>query len=232
MLAPFIVCLREGVEIFLVIIPLVVYFNKSKLYEMSRGIYLGGTLGALVATVIGTIIFSQAALLNGTAGELFDGILGVVLAGLILYSVVLIRKNKFLNTEIDKKYISYTKKGVFILAGITFFREFLEAFLFILASSSKAPMLVVGSALAGFICAAVIVYLIAKGISNLDIRVVFYVLNLFLVGLGAYYFADGLEVLFGTIVPQIFDMGLLVYAIPSYIIIIKKDLKKYLSKIK
>ena len=28
MFAPFIICLREGIEIFLVIIPLVVYFNK------------------------------------------------------------------------------------------------------------------------------------------------------------------------------------------------------------
>lgn len=232
MLAPYIVCFREGVEIFLVIIPLVVYFNKSKLYEMSRSIYLGGTLGAVAATVIGSIIFSQAALLEGPAGELFDGILGLVLAGLILYSIVLLRKNKFLDTNMGKKYISYTKKGVFILAGITFFREFLEAFLFILQSSSKAPLLVVASALAGLICAAVVVYLIAKGISNLNINLVFYVLNLFLIGLGAYYFADGLEVLFGTMVPQIFNMGILVYAIPCYIIVIKKDLKKYLNKLK
>jgi high-affinity Fe2+/Pb2+ permease len=44
MIAPFIICFREGIEIFLVIIPLVVYFNKNKMYEMSKSVSLGGVL--------------------------------------------------------------------------------------------------------------------------------------------------------------------------------------------
>jgi hypothetical protein len=71
--------------------------------------------------------------------------------------------------------------------------------------------------------------IVAKGISNLNISLVFYILNLFLVGLGAYYFGDALEVLFGSYVPHIFKIGILVYAVPSYFIIIKNDLKKYLN---
>lgn len=229
MLAPFIICFREGIEIFLVIIPLVVYFNKNKMYEMSRSVSFGGALGAFIATIIGSIIFSQAALLNGPAGELFDGILGIVLAGLVLYSVVLLRKNKFFNTTPNQRFISLSKKGVFIIAAITFFREFLEAILFILASSTSSPLLVAGSALLGFLCAALSVYVVAKGISNLNINVVFYILNLFLVGLGAYYFGDALDVLFGIYISQIFTAGILVYAVPCYFIIIKNDLKKYLN---
>ena len=83
MFAPFIICLREGIEIFLVIIPLVVYFNKNKLYGMTKSALLGGALGTFIATITGSIIFSQVALLNGPAGELFDGLLGIVLAGLV-----------------------------------------------------------------------------------------------------------------------------------------------------
>ncbi|WP_097027188.1 FTR1 family protein [Clostridium peptidivorans] len=229
MLAPFIICFREGIEIFLVIIPLVVYFNRNKMYEMSKSAYLGGALGTVIATIIGSIIFSQAASLNGPAGELFDGILGIVLAGLILYSVVLLRKNKSFSTTPDQRFVSLSKKGVFIIAAITFFRELLEVILFILASSTRSPLLVAGSALLGLVCAALIVYAVAKGISNLNINVIFYMLNLFLVGLGAYCFADGLEVLFGMYISQIFTIGILVYAVPSYFIIIKKDLKKYLN---
>ena len=229
MLAPFIICFREGIEIFLVIIPLVVYFNKNKMYEMSKSVSLGGALGGVIATIIGSIIFSQVALLNGPAGELFDGILGIVLSGLILYSVVLLRKNKFFNTNPDQRFISLSKKGVFIIAAITFFREFLEAILFILTSSTGSPLLVAGSALLGLVCAALSVYVVAKGISNLNINVVFYILNLFLVGLGAYYFGDALDVLFSAYISQIFIIGILVYAVPSYFIIIKNDLKKYLN---
>ena len=96
MFAPFIICLREGIEIFLVIIPLVVYFNKNKLYGMTKSALLGGALGTFIAAITGSIIFSQVALLNGAAGELFDGLLGIVLAVLILYSIVLLRKNKFI----------------------------------------------------------------------------------------------------------------------------------------
>lgn len=85
------------------------------------------------------------------------------------------------------------------------------------------------AALLGLVCAALSVYIVAKGISNLNINVVFYILNLFLVGLGAYYFGDALDVLFGEDFSQIFIVGILVYALPSYFIMIKKDLKKYLN---
>ena len=229
MLAPFIICFREGIEIFLVIIPLVVYFNKNKMYEMSKSVSLGGTLGGIIAAIIGSIIFSQVALLNGPAGELFDGILGIILSALILYSVVLLRKNKSFDTNPNQRFISLSKKGVFIIAAITFFREFLEAILFILTSSTGSYLLVAGSALLGLVCAALSVYVVVKGISKLNIGIVFYILNLFLVGLGAYYFGDALDVLFSEYMSQIFIIGILVYALPSYFIIIKNDLKEYLN---
>lgn len=229
MFAPFIICLREGIEIFLVIIPLIVYFNRKKMYEMSRSIFKGSAVGAVLAIIIACIIFLQAALLEGEAGELFDGILGIILAALVLYSVVILRKNKIFTTDADKKFTSLSNKGIFMISAITFFRELLEATLFILTSSSKNPFLVAISSLAGLVCAALIIYLISKGISNMNINVVFYILNLFLVGLGAYYFGDGLEVLFAGYIPKIFVVGVLVYAVPSYFIMIKNDLKKYLN---
>lgn len=232
MFAPFLICFREGIEIFLVIIPLVVYFNKNKLYNMTKSVFIGGALGAFFAAVIASIIFSQVALLNGPAGELFDGLLGIVLAALVLYSVVLLRKSKTFNTNPDEKFISLSRKGVSIIAGITLFREMLEATLFILTSSSTSPIIVAGMSILGLITAALFVYLVSKGISNFNIGVVFYILNLFLVGLGAYYFGDGLEVLFSSYIPGIFTIGILVYAIPSYIIIVKKDLKKLMNRIK
>ena len=230
MFAPFIICLREGIEIFLVIIPLVVYFNKNKLYGMTKSALLGGALGTLIATITGSIIFSQVALLDGPAGELFDGLLGIVLAGLVLYSVVLLRKNKSFNTTANQQFISISQKGVFMLAAITFFRELLEVTLFILTSAATGnPMLLIGSSLLGLISAALIVYVVARGFSTLNIGVLFYILNLFLIGLGAYYFGDGLDVLFGRYVPEILKMGILIYAVPSYYLMIKNDLKKYLN---
>ncbi|MFT5873395.1 MAG: high-affinity iron transporter [Clostridium sp.] len=232
MFTPFMICLREGIEIFLVIIPLVVYFNKNKLYTMTKSALLGGAFGTFIAAIAGSIIFSQVALLNGPAGELFDGLLGIVLAGLILYSIVLLRKNKFLTTDPNQQLISLSQKGVFILAAVTFFRELLEITLFILTSSNSSPLLVSISSLLGLVCAAVIVYIVSKGFSNLNINVVFYFLNLFLVGLGAYYFGDGLDVLFGNYVPEILRVGILLYAVPCYFIMIKKDLKVYLKSVK
>lgn len=228
MLAPFVICLREGVEIFLIIIPLVVYFNKNKMYGMSKRVFQGGALGSILAAAIGSILFFQASLLAGVAGELFDGVLGIVLAGLILYSIVLLRKTKSCETAPDEYFISLSQKGIFIISAITFFRELLEAVLFILTSSTESPMLVIGSASLGLICSALIVYVVSKGLANLNIGVVFYCLNLFLVALGASLLGDGLEVLFGGSIPQIGTIGILVYAVPSYIIIIKNDLKKYL----
>jgi high-affinity iron transporter len=232
MVTPFLICLREGIEIFLVIIPLIVYFNRNKLYGMSMSAVKGGALGALLATVMGSIIFSQAALLEGSAGELFDGILGLVLAALVLYSVVILRKTKSFSTTPDEKYVNLSKRGVFILAAITFFRELLEVVLFILSDSTGSPFVVTISCLLGLVCAALIVYAVSKGITNLNIGVVFYLLNLFLVGLGAYFFGDGLEVLLSSYVPQAFTVGILVYAVPCYFLMLKKDLKNYLNKLK
>jgi high-affinity iron transporter len=229
MFTPFFICLREGIEIFLVIIPLVVYFNRNKLYGMSKSAFQGGALGAFLAAVIGSIIFSQVALLKGPAGELFDGALGLILAALVLYSVVILRKTKSFSITPDERIVNLSKKGVFILSAITFFRELLEVVLFILSDSTGSPLIVVVSSLLGLVCAALLVYLVSKGITNLNIGVVFYVLNLFLVGLGAYFFGDGLEVLFSNYIPQIFTVGILLYAVPCYFLMIKKDLKKYLN---
>ena len=229
MFAPFIICLREGIEIFLVIIPLVVYFNKNKLYGMTKSALLGGALGAFIAAITGSILFSQVALLNGPAGELFDGLLGIVIAGLLLYSIVLLRKNQSFNTVANQQFISLSQKGVFIIAAITLFRELLEVVLFILASTASSPLLVAGSSLLGLVCAALIVYIVSRGISNLNIGLVFYMLNLFLIGLGAYYLGDGLDVLFSSYVPHVFIIGILIYAVPSYFIMIKNDMKKYMN---
>jgi high-affinity iron transporter len=232
MLAAFLICLREGIEIFLVVIPLLVYFNKNKLYSMTKSVILGGAVGAFLSAIIATVIFSQTALLNGPASELFDGLLGIVIAVLVLYSVVLLRKSKTFSTNPDEKFISLSRKGVSIITGITFFRELLEATLFILTSSGTSPIIVAGMSILGLAAAALIVYVVSKGISNFNIGVVFYILNLFLIALGAYYLGDGLEVLFGSYIPEIYTIGILVYAIPSYIIIAKKDLKKLMNRIK
>jgi len=229
MFAPFLISLREGIEIFLVIIPLVVYFNRNKLYGMTKSALLGSALGAFIAAITGSVIFSQVALLNGPAGELFDGLLGIVLAGLILYSVVLLRKNKSFDTVPNQQFISLSQKGVFILASVTVFRELLEVTLFILTSPAASTLLLIVLILLGLMCAALIVYIVARGFSTLNINVVFYTLNLFLIGLGAYYFGDGLDVLFSSYVPEILKMGILLYAVPSYYIIIKSDLKRYIN---
>ncbi|MGV8980142.1 FTR1 family protein [Clostridium sp.] len=229
MFAPFIICLREGIEIFLVIIPLVVYFNKNKLYNMTKSSLLGVALGTFIATITALIMFSQTALLNGIAGQLFDGVLGILLAALVLYSIVLLRKNKSFSTLPNQQFVSLSQKGVFVLAAVTCFRELLEATLFILTSPKTSALLVAGSSVLGLATAALVVYIVSRGISNLNIGLVFYMLNLFLVGLGAYYLGDGLEVLFGNYVPGVFKLGILIYAIPSYFIMLKYDLKRYIN---
>jgi high-affinity iron transporter len=141
----------------------------------------------------------------------------------------LLRKSKIFNLNPDEKFLALSRKGVFLIAAITFFRELLEATLFILRSAAQSPILLVGSSVLGLICAALIVYFVTAGISNINIELVFYILNLFLIGIGAYYFGDGLDVLFSNSVPEIFKIGVLCYAIPCYVIMIKKDLKKFIN---
>lgn len=230
MLTPFVICLREGLEIFLIIIPLVVYFSKNNMREMNKSVLHGGILGTFLAAVIAAVTFYEAKSFNSASEELFDGLLGLVLAGLILYSIVLLRKNKSFNATPDPKMLSLSRKGIFTISAITFFRELLEANLFILGSSSYGSIwLVLLASIAGLICAALIVFVVSKGISNLNIGVVFYILNLFLIGIGAYCFGDGLDVLVGAYIPHVLKIGILVYAVPCYFIMIKKDLKKYMN---
>lgn len=229
MFTPFIICVREGLEIFLVIIPLVMYFNQNKLYDMTKSAVKGGIIGAAAAIAIAAFLFSQAALLNGTASQLFDGFLGIFLAGLVLYSIVLLRKSKAFSTELNPKFIALSRTGVLLISAITFFRELLEATLFILTSNSTSPLLVVLASGAGLACSAIIVYAVSRGFTNLNINMVFYLLNLFLVGLGAYYFGDGLDALLGDQIPRIFTLGILLYAVPSYYLMIKKDLRNLIN---
>jgi High-affinity Fe2+/Pb2+ permease len=229
MITPFVISLREGLEIFLIIIPLIVFFNKNKMYDMTKNIFLGAAVGFVLSIIIGGTLFLQAAEIQGQASVLFDGLLGLILSLLVLYSVVILRKSKIFSISANEQYTNLSKKGVFILAGVTVFREMLETTLFILASSSVAPYIVAFFVLLGLMAAATIVYIASKGLAKLNFSTVFYFLNIFLVCLGAYYFGDGLEVLFGNYIEGINKIGIFIYAVPSLILIVKKDLKKLLE---
>ena len=230
MLTSFVISFREGLEIFLVIIPLLLYYNKNKLTDMSNKLIAGGSFGFIISLIVGVTIFSQTSLLEGSASEIFEGIMGIILAVLVLFSVVLLRKNKAFNTSVNKDYISLSKTGIFILAAVTVFREMLETVLFILATSSTSALTIISFVALGLLCSALAVYIASRGLLMLNIGIVFYILNIILICLGAYYFGGGLSELFESSIPQINTVGILVYGVPALILMTKKDLKKLIQK--
>lgn len=229
MLAPFMICFREGIEIFLVIIPLFIYFSVQKEKSLNKYVLSGCVTGFFVALAVATLIYSEVSIFNGMAEEYFDGGLGIILAVLILISIVLIRKNQYFNIQLNKSFTSLSKKGLFIISSVTFFRELLEAILFTLRNYNSNLLLLIAFSAFGFIVAFIVVLFAAKGIFVLNFNIVFYILNLYLIGLGAFYFGDGLGTLTESFIPNAKTLGILLFAIPSYLVVLKSDLKRLIS---
>ncbi|MDF2882800.1 MAG: high-affinity Fe2+/Pb2+ permease, partial [Clostridiaceae bacterium] len=230
MIMSMIVTCREFFEMFLILVPLAVYLYKINQKKLLKNICTGGAVGLAATLLTGIAAYNTTAKLEGYAENLFMGSTMLFLSGLILFSLVIIKKHskgvQVYDQTIENNFTAYS---LFTLAFVTTFRESLEILLFFLPFMHISLLSTLSGGVIGFAISLVGAFLIFKFAAKLNINIVFTVLNLFLIYIGASLFGESLLELFPSVGGSIELAGQLIYGIPAAFLFIKSELRKYIK---
>lgn len=176
MLAPFLIMLREGLEAALIVGIIAGYLRQTGRGEWLPAVWIGIFLAIATALFAGAALQLASASFPQKAQELFEGLIGLVAAGVLVWMVFWMRRaarsiRGALHASVDE---AIGHGGAWALIGMVFFavaREGLESVFFMLAifqqsRDAAAPL----GALLGVLVSAGIGWGIYAGALRLDLR--------------------------------------------------------------
>lgn len=183
--ASFLITLREGLEISLVLAILVAYLVKSGRASEQRLVWVGSGAAVLLCLALGLGFHIVAGGLNGHVEQAVEGSLATLACGVLTWMVFWMRRNaRSLGGELRAKVdAATTTRALVFIAFVAVLREGLETVLFLLsaetASSSGAEVLFGG--ILGLVVAAVLGYMVYAGGNRLNLRTFFTITGLLLI---------------------------------------------------
>jgi high-affinity iron transporter len=181
--AALLITLREGLEAALIISILLAYLRQLGRMDRARTIWLAAAAAVAVSLLVGTVIFTLGAEFEGTAEEVFEGLVSLTAVGVLTWMIFWMRRQGArLRSELQDRVDSALVGGGLALAGLAFVvvvREGIETALFVFAAakataveSGGAGEQLFGAAL-GLAIATAIGVLLYRGAVSLDIRAFF-----------------------------------------------------------
>lgn len=191
----FLIMLREGLEMALIVAIVLAYLNQIGRREAMRSVWLGAVAAGCISIAAGAVVFVAVGELHGTAEQVTEGVTAFVAAGLLTWMVFwMARQARLIKSELHHKVDAAVASGSMLaIAGVAFFgvlREGLETVVFLLGSAvghERAVDRALG-ALAGMLVAVAIGYLVYTGSSRINLRSFFRATGIVVV-----FFAAGLS---------------------------------------
>ena len=183
--ASFLITLREGLEIALVLVIATAYLVKSGRRSEVRFVATGALLAAVACIVIGVIVNAFTDGLEGKAEQATEGILALAACLVLTWMIFWMRRNsRAISGELQLKVDAATTTSALVVVGfVAVAREGLETVLFLLGAESQNASgrdVVIGGLL-GLAVAAVLGYLIHLGGHRIDLRVFFKVTGVLMI---------------------------------------------------
>jgi high-affinity iron transporter len=191
MSAAFLITLREGLEISLVLAILLGYLAKMGRGDGARAVWMGAGIAALVCIVAGVAFNALVGEFDGKAEQAIEGTLALFAALVLTWMILWMRKNArsmggHLRSQIEG---ATTANAIMFISFVAVVREGFETVLFLLGAetgNTSGSQVVVGGLL-GLALAAVIGGAVYRFGKNLDLRTFFRVTGVLLI-----FFAAGL----------------------------------------
>jgi len=197
--AAFIIALREGIEAALIVSILLAYLKQLQRTDRSKLVWWGTVLALAVSIAAGTLIFVVGGEFEGTAEQVFEGL--VTLSAVVVLTWMIFwmrRQGARIKSELQEKVDTALVAGGFALAALAFFavlREGIETALFIFAAAEGTAVeaggiggQLIGAAL-GLGLATVLGILLYRGGIRLNLRTFFRVTGAVLIVIAAGLFA-------------------------------------------
>lgn len=203
-LANFLIALREGVEMALVVGIIAAYLIKSGHREALRKMWVGVGLAATLPLLLGAVLTWGPKTLTFRAQEIIGGTLSLLAAALVTWMILWMAQHaRQLKSEIEGRLSTSLLRddrgnGVVWIAVLAVGREGLETALFIWASVRSAyeqqVSLTVLGVVSGLAVAGVVGYLVYRGAVRINLRRFFlvtgYLLILVAAGIVSYGVGD------------------------------------------
>jgi high-affinity iron transporter len=183
--ASFIITLREGLEISLVLGILATYLVKTDRGDMLRPMWVGAAAALALSLVAGLVFRAAVGEFEGKWEQGIEGAIAVVAAVVLTWMIFWMRRNaRGLSHELRAKLdMSTTTTAVSVVAFAAVLREGFETALFLLGAETEASSgaEVVAGGLIGLAVAAVIGWLVYVGGRHIDLRKFFSVTGVLLI---------------------------------------------------
>ncbi len=198
MTAAALISLRETFEASLIVCVMLAFLERSDRKNFTPILWMGVVAGILFSIVLASLMQVYSALLSETAKELYEGILMLGAAGLILWMIVWMAKSgRSMKTHIEKNMAAHiadgSAVGIFLLSFTSTAREGAEMVLLIhatlLSSSNIHTLAGIGI---GIVLALAIAAFMIRGVRRLPLHLFFAITNVFLMLLGMGLFTNGI----------------------------------------
>lgn len=200
----FLITLREGVEIALVVAIILSYLQRTGNRHHFKEVWIGTVAAAVVCGLIGLVVQITATELSGAAREAFEGFTMLLAVGVLTWMVFWMRRQaasigRELRDRVDVALRQGSLLALVVLAFSAVAREGLEVVLFLFAGSAaqrgSSALLYFTGALAGFVVAAALGYLVYRGAHRLPLRQFFTVTGIVVLVLAAGLLSNGIGAL-------------------------------------
>lgn len=183
--AAFLITLREGLEVSLVLAILVAYLVKTGRGDEVGAVWRGTGLAALLCAIVGLAIFAAIGGLHGTAEQIVEGSIAIAAATVLTWMIFWMRTNaRTLGAELRGKVDAATTVGALaVVAFVATVREGLETALFLLSAetgTASGAAVVIGGAL-GLVVAAILGWFVYRGGNKLNLRRFFQITGVLLI---------------------------------------------------
>lgn len=238
MLSAFVITLREGLEMSLIVGIILAYLARTG-HRREFGAIWAGVAGAIgVSALAGGIILVTAGEFNGRGEQLFEALAMLTAVAVLTYMIFWMRRQAAtMRTDLQSRLSDALRVGssgaLVVLTVASVGREGVETALFLFATArASAALPALAGAVLGLVCAVLLGALIYRGSYRLNLRTFFNVTGLLLLLVGAGLFVRGIGELqeaglvpplvphmwnTGAAVPETSTMGSLLQAVLGYI---------------
>lgn len=228
----FLISLREGLEVSLVIGFLLISLVQSRKQYLIKAVLSGTLFGVVFSILTGIILFNKFGEMDGTVKQYTEGGIQLIASMLIFYFIFWLGNQS--NQEISEKLksevpINNHSISLFFMASVFVIREGLELVFFVLSNDDTHTISSSISIFLGIVVAIAITFALIKTTTNLNIKFIFTLLGILLIFFGGRVFTEGLFELIDArlIVENIAFYG---YVILSLLVLFKNNLKVFSKK--
>lgn len=191
MISAFLITLREGLEMSLIVGILLAYLARTGHRREFPAIWTGVALAALASLAAAAIIFTTAGAFSGRGEQLFEASAFLSAVAVLTYMIFWMRREAVtirasLQTKMSEALRAGSRAALIALAAVSVGREGVETSLFFFATVRASSPLAAGlGGLLGLGTAVLLGWLLYRGTYRLDLRMFFNVTSALLLFVGS-----------------------------------------------